>query len=49
MRLLFVHERFGAFGGAEANVLVTAHELRRRGHTLLTTRYPESPYSRAAK
>jgi len=34
MRLLFVHERFGAFGGAEANVLVTATELRRRGHTL---------------
>jgi glycosyltransferase involved in cell wall biosynthesis len=34
MRLLFVHERFGAFGGAEANVLVTATELKRRGHTL---------------
>jgi glycosyltransferase involved in cell wall biosynthesis len=32
MRLLFVHERIGAFGGAEANVLVTADELRRRGH-----------------
>jgi glycosyltransferase involved in cell wall biosynthesis len=34
MRLLFVHERYGAFGGAEANVLVTAGELKRRGHTL---------------
>ncbi len=34
MRLLFVHERFGALGGAEANALVTATELRRRGHTL---------------
>lgn len=34
MRLLFVHERFGAFGGAEANVLATASELKRRGHTL---------------
>src|SRR3954462_15320655 len=34
MRLLFVHERFGAFGGAEANVLLTASELKRRGHTL---------------
>lgn len=34
MRLLFVHERFGAFGGAEANVLLTATELRRRGHTV---------------
>jgi glycosyltransferase involved in cell wall biosynthesis len=32
MRLLFVHERFGAFGGAEANVLLTATELKRRGH-----------------
>jgi len=32
MRLLFVHERIGALGGAEANVLVTADELRRRGH-----------------
>ena len=32
MRLLFVHERFGAFGGAEANVLLTAAELKRRGH-----------------
>lgn len=34
MRLLFVHERFGAFGGAEANVLLTATELKRRGHSL---------------
>src|SRR5471032_239166 len=34
MRLLFVHERIGAFGGAEANVLVTADELRRRGHSV---------------
>ncbi|HVU33648.1 MAG TPA: glycosyltransferase family 4 protein [Opitutaceae bacterium] len=33
MRLLFVHERFGALGGAEANVLLTATELKRRGHT----------------
>src|SRR5437868_311962 len=32
MRLLFVHERFGALGGAEANVLLTATELKRRGH-----------------
>ena len=31
-RLLFVHERFGAFGGAEANILLTAGEMRRRGH-----------------
>jgi glycosyltransferase involved in cell wall biosynthesis len=34
MRLLFVHERIGAFGGAEANVLVTADALRRRGHSV---------------
>ena len=34
MRLLFVHERFGAFGGAEANILLTAQELRLRGHSV---------------
>jgi glycosyltransferase involved in cell wall biosynthesis len=34
MRLLFVHERIGSFGGAEANVLVTADELRQRGHSV---------------
>ncbi|MEO5959188.1 MAG: glycosyltransferase family 4 protein [Opitutaceae bacterium] len=34
MRLLFVHERFGALGGAEANVLLTAGELKRRGHVI---------------
>ncbi len=34
MRLLFVHERFGPLGGAEANILLTAQELRSRGHTL---------------
>lgn len=34
MRLLFVHERFGALGGAEANVLLTATELKRRGWTV---------------
>jgi glycosyltransferase involved in cell wall biosynthesis len=32
MRLLFVHEKLGSFGGAEANVLVTATELAERGH-----------------
>ena len=32
MRILFVHERFGAWAGAEANVLATARELKRRGH-----------------
>jgi len=34
MKLLFVHERIGALGGAEANVLLTASELRRRGHAV---------------
>jgi glycosyltransferase involved in cell wall biosynthesis len=34
MKLLFIHERFGAFAGAESNLLHTAVELRRRGHTV---------------
>lgn len=34
MRLLFVHERFGAMAGAEVNAYVTATELSRRGHIL---------------
>jgi glycosyltransferase involved in cell wall biosynthesis len=42
MRLLFVHEKFGAFGGAEANVLVTATELKRRGHTLAVLHGPST-------
>ena len=34
MRLLFVHERLGALGGAEANAVITAGELARRGHVV---------------
>src|SRR5260221_297471 len=34
MRILFVHDRFGAHGGAETNIRHTALELNRRGHTL---------------
>jgi glycosyltransferase involved in cell wall biosynthesis len=34
MRILFVHDRFGAFGGAEVNVLTTATGLQERGHTV---------------
>jgi glycosyltransferase involved in cell wall biosynthesis len=34
MRLLFVHERFGPLGGAEANILLTAKELQGRGHSV---------------
>jgi glycosyltransferase involved in cell wall biosynthesis len=32
MRLLFVHERFGNLGGAEANARITGEELALRGH-----------------
>jgi glycosyltransferase involved in cell wall biosynthesis len=32
VKLLFVHERFGAWGGAEANLLAVAAELKARGH-----------------
>jgi glycosyltransferase involved in cell wall biosynthesis len=31
MRILFVHERFGALGGAESNALLTANALAQRG------------------
>jgi glycosyltransferase involved in cell wall biosynthesis len=34
MKLLFVHERFGALAGAEANAHITATELKRRGHII---------------
>jgi glycosyltransferase involved in cell wall biosynthesis len=34
MRILYVHERFGALGGAEANALITARELKRKGHSV---------------
>ena len=32
MKLLFVHERFGAMAGAEVNAFLTATELKSRGH-----------------
>src|ERR1043166_6790285 len=34
MRLLFVHERFGAMAGAEVNAWLTAAEFKQRGHTV---------------
>jgi len=34
MKLLFVHEKSGAFAGAESNILATAAELKRRGHVV---------------
>lgn len=32
MRLLFIHQHLGAFGGAETNIHITASELSARGH-----------------
>ncbi|MGZ8938998.1 MAG: glycosyltransferase family 4 protein [Limisphaerales bacterium] len=32
MRILYVHERLGALGGAEANAVITAEELKAKGH-----------------
>jgi glycosyltransferase involved in cell wall biosynthesis len=32
LNLLYIHERFGALAGAEANVFITATELAARGH-----------------
>ena len=34
MRVLLVHERFGAWGGAEANLRLVAEALQHRGHAL---------------
>jgi glycosyltransferase involved in cell wall biosynthesis len=34
MKLLFVHQNFGAFAGAEMNILITAGEMQQRGHEL---------------
>src|SRR5882672_11484605 len=34
MKVLFVHDRFGAFAGAESNILATAGALKLRGHTV---------------
>ena len=34
MKILFVHNRFGALAGAETNAHITAVELKQRGHTV---------------
>jgi len=34
LRILFVHDRFGAMAGAEVNAFLTADELRNRGHAV---------------
>jgi glycosyltransferase involved in cell wall biosynthesis len=40
MRLLFVHDRFGAMAGAEVNLQLTAAELKSRGHRLAVLHGP---------
>lgn len=42
MKLLFVHECFGAFAGAEVNLFLTASELKRRGHQLAILHGPST-------
>ena len=42
MRLLFVHDRFGALAGAEVNVMLTASEFRRRGHSIALIHGPST-------
>lgn len=34
MKILYVHERFGALAGAEANAFITAQEIGKRGHQI---------------
>ncbi len=48
MKILYVHERFGALAGAEANAQITATELGRRGHTLGLLHGPATGKSEAA-
>jgi glycosyltransferase involved in cell wall biosynthesis len=48
MKILFVHERFGAFGGAEANILTTAGALKERGHTVAILHGPHTGKGEAA-
>ena len=33
MKIMFIHDRFGSFAGAESNLFATACELKRRGWT----------------
>jgi glycosyltransferase involved in cell wall biosynthesis len=48
MKLLYVHERFGALAGAEANVHITATELGARGHALGILHGPSTGKNEAA-
>jgi glycosyltransferase involved in cell wall biosynthesis len=42
MRLLFVHDRFGAMAGAEVNLQLTAAELKNRGHSVALLHGPST-------
>jgi glycosyltransferase involved in cell wall biosynthesis len=42
MRLLFVHDRFGAMAGAEVNLQLTAAELKNRGHIIAILHGPST-------
>lgn len=42
MKLLYVHERFGALAGAEANAFITAQEIGKRGHQIGILHGPET-------
>lgn len=48
MKILYVHERFGALAGAEANAHITATELGFRGHYLGILHGPSTGKSEAA-
>src|SRR5262245_58771503 len=48
MRLLFVHDRFGAMAGAEVNAQLTAAELKQRGHTIGLLHGPPTGHAEAA-
>ncbi len=42
MKILFVHDRFGSLGGAEANALITARELKLKGHSVALAHGPST-------
>ncbi|MBK8092280.1 MAG: glycosyltransferase family 4 protein [Verrucomicrobiaceae bacterium] len=42
MKLLYVHERFGALAGAEANAYITAEQLSQRGHDIALLHGPST-------
>jgi len=48
MRLLFVHDRFGAMAGAEINLQLTAAELKNRGHATALLHGPSTGKSESA-